>query len=196
MKKLDEFNKTHDATMQHIRDTLSISPDSYDFSMVALVKWMLETTSNPYAYVPGRAGLLSSAVGFESLINELHHALYDDGDMEFVSVNGEPRIVFAWRFDDNFTDRCLTDTERMMAAQHGTTYEVNVLDITPEEFTQMYDAFESEHLKKCYVHDAARHGVAFADSHYKVYTCWTPQWKDELADRIEAMAQLFTGNKQ
>lgn len=107
--------------------------------MHKLALWMLETEHNPYGYLDqGYAKYTSTAEGFEILLSMLHHALYDDGDVTFVTVNKEPKIIFWDKWDDNLKSHVLTDMQKDLESK-GYNYEVKVLDIKPNEFGALYD---------------------------------------------------------
>jgi hypothetical protein len=78
-----------------------------------LVRWLAETDANPYTILHENwAKAYDSAENFAALCRHIHHALVDDGDIEFVTVDGEPRIVFT-RFDEpDFRNIALNDIEK------------------------------------------------------------------------------------
>lgn len=148
--KLQEFQKSFDDSIAVIK--AHAEPGLYEPHMDGLVRWMLTTKANPYGYIPSAANSFSSADSFAGLLHMIHHALYDDGDITFVSVDGEPRIVFVWRHEDNLRDFVLTDQEKDFEANPllgvPKVYDVQVLDITPEEFGPLYDAHEEERKQR------------------------------------------------
>ena len=95
---------------------------------------------------------MSTATGCASLLHMIDHAVHDDGDITFVKVNGEPRITFAWRHEDNFRDLVLTSQEKEFEARRidripHFKYEVEILDIKPAEFGPLYDAYQAKRVK-------------------------------------------------
>ena len=141
-KKLQDFWYNFDTAITNIKSYLE--PDQYAPHMHELALWLLETEHNPYAYLDHNYAMyMSDAIGFDMILSMLHHALYDDGDVTFVTVNNKPRIIFWGRWDDNFRQYCLTDTEKEIES-HGYRYAVQVLDIKPNEFGALYDAYEKE----------------------------------------------------
>ena len=182
MNKFAKFEQTHQSAMQMIQKYRDIKEDSYDFGMVCLVEWMLKTDINPYQYIDARyAGLTDTSTGFLSLLSTIHHALYDDGEIEFVSISGQPKMVFVNRYDDNFYSvmgRPVTDP-------------INVLDIEPKEFIRLCEQYHKNHIQRCYILDAARNGVSFADSHYSSYDCWEESWRYEFDDEIKLTKETY-----
>ena len=179
MNKFEKFQANYDEAIKTIKQLQG--PSEYEPQMNGLVNWLLETDANPYSYLPeGWAGSISSAEGFASLLGVIHHAVYDDGDITFVTVNGEPRIVFVHKFEDNFRNYVLTTQEKEM--ENGawrTEYDVKFLDIEPNEFGVIYDAFQIKEIKRWFTSDARAHGVEWAASHYRSYKLWNEAWVEE-----------------
>lgn len=155
-----------------------------------LLDWMLTTEVSPYSYLSDQwAERTYTVSGMLSIFHAIHHAYYDDGAMSFVAVNGHPKIVFAHQSDydsfESFVDAILSPAEKQYSAK------VEILDIAPNEFGPLVDDIELTYLKRCYVHDAARNGVEFANKHYSDYSCFSPTWKTELAEKIELRKKLM-----
>ena len=191
MNRLEVFKDNYEQSMQTI-ERLRTEPST----MKDLVNWMLTTDANPYAYLPeGWASAMESADSFAALLHNIHHAVYDDGDITFVTVNGEPRIVFVWQHEDNFRDYVLTRQEKELEKREvfGRTrpYDIQVLKIEPHEFGPAYDAYQIEDLKNCFAVDAGRNGIDFAVEHYSKYNCYDPSWVDECASEITKWANFY-----
>ncbi len=187
MKKLKEFEKNYEDACAIIQKYLK--PSKMEPSMHELCAWMLKTDANPYAYLPeSMAGGMDSAQGFVGILRTIEHALYDDGDLTFVSVNGEPRMVFASAHEPGFERFVLSDTEKQIAEnvyfKGKTTYEIKVLDITPSEFGPLYDAYQEKDLKRCFIQDAATQGVKWATKHYERYALFNEKWISECEEEI------------
>lgn len=193
--KFQQFQTTHNEAVSRIREYLE--PGEYEPQMDGLVKWMMETDANPYSYLPETwANATYTATGFKSLLDYISHALYDDGDIAFVSVNGEPRIVFANRHDDNFREVVLNDDEKFAEkriTRRPVTYTLEVLDITPNEFGVLVDAYETKRIKECFVWDAAKsNSIDTIAKHYRGYKCWDESWITDLADRIGELRDVWS----
>ena len=181
MSKFDQFQKNYDEAIETIK--LFQQPGEYEPQMNGLVNWMLESDANPYSYLPENwAGHVSSAEGFASLLNMIHHAVYDDGDITFVTVNGGPRIVFVHQMEDNFRKYVLSRQEQDMEnnPRYRAAYEIKVLDIEPNEFGPLYDAHMVEEIKGWFENDAWAHGVDWAAGHYRKYKLWNEAWVEEV----------------
>lgn len=147
--KLKEFQKSYEDAVEAIK-TFS-EPTMYNPPMDGLVRWMLETEANPYGYLPNNGSSLSSAESFAGLLYSISHALYDDGDITFVSVNGEPRIVFAHKSEDNIRSMALSPVEQEREcgvnspySWYPAEYEIKILDIEPNQFGQLYDEYTTK----------------------------------------------------
>lgn len=173
--KFEAFQKNYDEAVETIKRFLE--PSKYEPQMNGLVKWMMETDANPYSYLPhGWAGATGSAEGFAGLLHTIHHALYDDGDITFVTVNEEPRIVFVWRHEDNFRNYVLSEQEKDLEKRWSSEYRIEVLDIKPDEFGPLYDAYYVKEIKHWFMDDAEVHGVEYVVKHYQKYKLFDPAW--------------------
>lgn len=155
-----------------------------------LARWMLETDANSYSYLGDAwGGSFSSAESFASLLHTLRHAAEDDGDVEFVKVNGKPRIVFCWRHEPCFRDIALSQMEKCMEENgicgRKITYNIEVLDIAPNEFGRIYDEYQVNDVKRCFMGDARSHGVDFAAQHYNHYQCFDEKWIEQFKEKAK-----------
>ena len=186
MKEFDKFKQSYDAAIETIKSFMEPShPEDPANGMTGLTKWLLTTDVNPYAYLPERlATAIGTAEGFSAVLRKLHHDLYDDGDVTFVTVNGQPRIVFESKNEDDFYRKALQPIERDMLDNDGTKYVVKVLDITPNEFGPTYDEWNYKDTKRCFMWDAGC-GIEWAANQYRQYQCWDESWIDEAKVKYE-----------
>jgi hypothetical protein len=192
MSRFEKFEEAYNKAIESINRFLE--PGRYEPQMNELVHWMLETDANPYAYLPEEwAGSVETAEGFASLLHYIHRVLYDDGDITFVTVNDEPRIVFAHQHDEDFRDRVLTDTEKDTQRRRGGEYKIQVLDIDPNEFGPLYDEFQTKDLMRCFSADAGRNGVDFAVKHYKTYKAFSESWVQQCSKEIAEWSKFYKG---
>lgn len=165
-KKIDEFNRIHEQAVENIYSYLEEIPDSPQ--MNGLVRWMLEADVNPYSYLEKEyAGLPEDAVGFAQLLDTIYHAVYDDGDILFIKVEGVPKIVFC-DFDalSEFGDN------------------VEILDILPNEFGAICDKYHLKQIKAAFAVDCAIYGEVYACSYYSEYKAFEASWVEEMKDTI------------
>lgn len=138
MINLDKFEKTYTDAQKTIKKFLE--PNSYE-KINGLIKWMVETEVDPFAFVPKFSNTLYTAEGFANFLNLIHYSVYDDGKLEFVKVNGEPRMVFVDRNTENFRDYVLTEQEKLIEKEYNSVYEIEVLNIEPKDFGPLCDTY-------------------------------------------------------
>lgn len=180
MNKFVKFQKAYDTAIDTI--TSFQQPGNLEPQMNELVNWMLETDANPYAYLPEAwASSTYTAEGFAGLLHHIHYAIYGDGDITFVSVYDEPRIVFANRNDADFIDRVLTLHEKQsLVFSVSREYDIKILDIEPNEFGVLYDQFQKDDIKHRFLDDASRfEDVEWTANNYRIYKCWDESWIEE-----------------
>lgn len=138
------FKENYDKAIETINSFLK------DESKIkGLTQWLLNTDTNPYSYLPEKfAESMYSADAFASILRTIHHALFDDGEMEFVIVNGEPRMVFMHRSYSNFEEYVLTEEEKYMKKYYNTEFIIKVLDIDPNDFGKLSDAYNEKMRKE------------------------------------------------
>lgn len=180
MTKFDKFKKSYDEAIETINQFME-APES----MTELTKWLMTTDANPHSYLTQSwAGMSETAEGMADLLNYIHHAVVDDGDITFVKVDGEPRIVFAHPSDDYFRDVVLNSQEKQFEERRAKIgmgrIDIQVLDIKPNDFGKVYDEYQKEQVKKWFLSDAKRQGVEFAKEHYKEFNCWDEAWVEEF----------------
>lgn len=138
MNRLDLYEKTHKAALANIERHLT-----NENSMQPLVAWMLSTEIDPYVYLPeGVASNTDSSTGFSNLLNLIHHALYDDGEITFATLNGQPRIAFCWEGEPGFEDAVLGHPMYSNEAN----FEIKVLNIEPIEFGKLAEEYRKKQL--------------------------------------------------
>ncbi len=181
---LEKFQTAHDDAMREINDTVS-----QDNEFAQVVRYLLETDANPYSYLPEQwASCMSTATGFVVLISNIHHSLYDDGDISFPVVNGEPKISFYWKNEDNYNHLVLNDTQKHSKEHFGHEYDVKQLS-TILEFIEAHKEYHRKDILRCFIHDAAMTSVEFASEHYSKYANFSYEWEDdeEILAKIEEL---------
>lgn len=169
-EKFQQFQSLHDAAIANIKEYLKPS----EINM--LVQWMLETDANPFSYLPDAwASSLEDAISFERLIRHIRHAVYDDGDITLVTVNDEPRIVFAHRYDDNFMHMAIS-YPKAQTRYFDRHPNVQILDIPVNEFGERYDKYFANKIKKYFIREGSRFGIEGALKSYSNYKCFDPCW--------------------
>lgn len=159
--------------------------------MYRLVQWMLETDSNPYGYLQHTwAESIKTATGFASLLAHISHAIHDDGDICFVTVNSEPKIVFSHPSYPDFEQHAVCPDLQNNVYKHQGMAEIALLDIRPNEFGDVYDRYEASRMAMCFridVHAALMRGTPIAQviAQYDTRRLWDPKLAESaLADRL------------
>ena len=175
MLRLKEIEKNHQEALESIQ--LYLNCDSPE--MVAITKLLLETDVNPYSFLPHNfAGVFDSSYGFNSLLNTIHHALVDDGDISFPIVNKQPKISFVYKHQDNYVEHILTDSEKEMRDRWGTEYTVEQCkDVF--DFIEKFETFNNKEVYRWFVTDAARFGIDWAAEKYEGYARYNWDWETD-----------------
>lgn len=181
--KFDEFFNNYTAAVNSIKYHLECD----DENVRKLVNWLMTTDINPYEFLPeSYAGCFNSAEGFASLCGTIHHALVDDGAIEFIKVNDEPRIAFIERWTSDFEDLVLTKQElewkRDGFGCRTITYKITFLSGVDEFITEM-ETYTVNHLKKSFMWDY-RKDPEYAVEHYSSkYPRFQQSWIDEAKSK-------------
>jgi hypothetical protein len=193
MSKFEIYKKIYEEAVKNIQRFIDEPSD-----MNELAAWLMTTDANPYSYLEqGYAGMMSTAEGCAGLLETIHHAVYDDGDITFVTVDDEPRIVFAHRFDEGFRDVVLCrqekEIEKRLIFGKIKQYEIEILYIKPNDFPEIYNAYQVKNLQRCFSCDVGRHGIDFAVDIYKKYACFREDWVEICADEIAKWSKFYNG---
>lgn len=150
-KKLEDFNQKHEEAIALIHSYVD-NPEDYP-EMYELAVWLLETKHHPSNYLTEKDSEFTDyAQGFAGLLDNIYNAVYDDGSLTFVTVNGAPRIVFYEEWEDNFESIVLSrrekqwniDLDRHIGLGKLKPYEISVIDIQPNEFGKLYDEYNTK----------------------------------------------------
>lgn len=165
-----------------------------------LFHWILNTEENPYCYFVqgGHASWTYSVQGLDGLYSQIHHALEDDGELTFVTINGEPMIDFRgpWDFE---SDKKYCDT---LAAEVSTNLhflpfenevEVKILEQDVDEFIRLREEYSTRHLRDCFKHEARARGKEFAVDLYRSKPFFKESWIAEVDEYLAQKDPWFTG---
>lgn len=87
---------------------------------VELSQWLLSTTVSPYDFMPHSwQNFKCDPFSTDALLCQIHHALVDDGDICFVSLNLENKtlrhfIMFYPSYDDSFEQECFKENSHLI----------------------------------------------------------------------------------
>lgn len=181
MNRFDQFQKQYDEATSFIKSQMD------DPLYGKLVTWMLETDANNYAYLAdGYGHMVGSAESFASLVKMISHAVYDDGEIAFFSVDGQPRIIFSYG-GPNLETYVLTSAEKSALKLRSSfninrPYKIAQLNISPNDFPVVYDEWYKNDIRRCFEFDAMRN-IESAKAHYSKYQLWDENWYIELKDK-------------
>lgn len=182
MSKFEEFETAY------INAVKSIKKYQEDEDIGVLVNWLLETDSNPYSFLDDETARYTyTAEGFSTLCHLLHHALIDDGDVSFYSIDGRPQIKFVWRYEmeeETRLEMSIVRTEDDKPKLHKE--EVPCVYHFYENYHEWITAkeiYDTEDLKRCYLWDKEISGEEFANQHYEKYKRFDPEWKTLEVER-------------
>ncbi len=191
MNKFKAFRKVYEESVKSIHRFIDDPSD-----MNELAAWLMTTDASPYSYLQeGYAGMMSTSEGCAGLLATIHHAVYDDGDITFVKVDSAPRIVFAHKHYDNFRELVLSvqeqEIEKRFIFSKTRQYELEILDIKPNDFPKIYNDYQLKELQRCFSCDAGRNGIDFAVENYRKYACFREDWVEICADEIAKWATFY-----
>lgn len=169
-KKIDKYRKNFEEAIAEIE--LAMNTDN---SIQPLVRWLMCSEASPYSYLPrSRAGLTNTAEGMLDLINEIHHAVYDDGDIAFALFNGCPVIIFACQYEADFTDKVVKAFSH--ASDRRKSYTVEAVEDSISEFVDRLQNYHEKNMRRHFITTASMYGAEFAKELYSEYS-----WYDKLA---------------
>ena len=189
MNRLEQLEQNHIKCMEGIRKHAATTEPE----MRALTELLLETEANPWGFLPEAwASCTESSSGMYGLLNNIHHALYDDGDISFPVVNGQPRISFVWQHEDNYANYVLSETEKHCRDQYGSEYDIEFCK-DALDFVARHKEYHRKDIQKCFIVDAAMLGLTFAVDHYSKYANFDSDWEfdDAIMDQIIKRRAVF-----
>lgn len=174
-EKFKEFEKVYQDALKSIR----VYQEDKDIGV--LVNWLLGTDINPYSFLE-EGNLLGSAEGFSFLCHLLHHALLDDGDVTFFSVDKQPKIEFVHRtelkeYTRNDYNVVTDENGKKKLVKEEVKSDIVIFD-NYHQFIDAIEEFATKDLKRCYLWDKDLQGEEFANEHYSKYKRFDPSWKN------------------
>lgn len=176
MSRIAAFKETHQKALDYIEQCKTSNREE----LRILTNWLLETDSNPFALFGDNGTYMGTAENFAGLLHMFNHALYDDSDLCFPVVNGEPRIRFVSKWDalNHPKQYVLTEQECRMD-EPGTVYrqfreipddqsifEISVITDV-KEFIATLEASQAADLQRCFTNDAEDYGLNVALAHHQ-----------------------------
>ena len=159
-----------------------------DETMANITNWLLNTNINPHSFLDFEyAEQLESAEGFASLLDDIYHALVDDGDICFPVIGGEPRISFSNQHEFKSKEFPNNGSSRKQSALNGFLETI-------DDFIRECDANHVTQLRRWFILDAARFSsTEFAVEHYKSYKQFNTEWINdpEIETHREVWSKLI-----
>lgn len=123
--------------------------------MRLITRWLMDTEANPYGFLErSYARFFETAEGFAGLLQIIHHALVDDGEISFVAVNGRPMIVFAHR-DEIGCVELRSEVEVAIAERRGIEVKYDFIDGVAA-FIDRQDRYEAHRAARITLGDLRR----------------------------------------
>lgn len=113
----EQWKKSFEKSVNSIKDCLTAQADDYQdmAEFRTLANWMLTTNVSSYEFMPsGYQNYSFDPYSTDSVLRLIHHALLDDGDVSFVTMKHNDKILrvfmmFCCRHEDYFTHYCLKE---------------------------------------------------------------------------------------
>jgi hypothetical protein len=162
MTVLSDFTKNFNNAMDKINKYLT-----EDSELKIFANWFInqENNTNSFYWIPENwISATDNAISFVRFLNYIHYCIVDDGDMCFVDVNGDIRMLFIHKQDVS-PETVLTSTEKNLLKyvenepDFPIEYEIKILDITLNDFPKVYEEYQVKRLKVSFTID-----VGIADS--------------------------------
>lgn len=180
--KYAEFEKSYKESVEKIKEYET------NIDMSKYTKWLMTTDINPYSFLDdGYAGMTSSAEGMSCLLDTIHHALIDDGEISFIKLDRQPIIRFIHSSDfeggkrDDFDFVKYEETQQMKLISKEVDCVVTFLD-NFDEFIESIEEYETKQLKCCFINDTERLGIEQSLSHYESDPRFNKEWISEIED--------------
>jgi hypothetical protein len=196
-KRLSLLTAQHEDSIANIKRMLSAT-EEYEQPFIRLITYILESEDNPYSFLPdGWGGSLNTSSGTECLLNHIHHAMVDDGDICFVKYNNDVRISFTDRYEQPseanlhlFLGLSAVDVLKRFGKLEQAVQGFKFLS-SSDEFIEEHKCSSYAFFKRCYITDAARHGVPFANNHYVNHRFWSQDLHEQFKQDISTLIAKY-----
>lgn len=113
----EQWKKSFEKAVSNIQNCLTAQPDDYEdmLEFSKLANWLLTTNVSSYEFMPsGYQNYSFDPYSTDSLLHLIRHALLDDGDISFVTMKHNDKVLrvfmmFCCRHEDYFTHYCLKE---------------------------------------------------------------------------------------
>lgn len=138
-----QWQSSFDEAIQSIENHIKPQPhhNKDEQQHVELAQWLLSTSVSPYDFLPnGWHNFRSEPFSTDSLLSVIHHALVDDGEICFVSLKLEDKILrhfimFYPSYEDGFKQACFNENQNIIQSYiNGRESHVRVMNSMIEKF--------------------------------------------------------------
>jgi len=170
---IEKMKETFNEELGYLTDILESGSE-----LSKLAEYLLTTDRNPYSII--NVGYNTKCItSFNDILMSLNHALYDDGEVTFYTVNGEPRFGFFNQYEAS-EDMYLEDIELDMKETYPVLkYVIEVLPQDVNNWIKLSEVFQINDLKRMFLSDA-KSGLNDALRVYSKYKLFKQDWIKEL----------------
>ena len=187
-ERFEKFQQSYDEAIAGIHYLLETDKE-YEKDVSTLVKWLMETDINPYSFLPANwAECLEDAVNFYILCRHIHHALVDDGCINFIKINDSPRISFIEHYgnDEEYKNWVLTEQEKDWGENgfgpHNKKMEYIITHLkNVNEFITAIEEYETNTLKQFVKFAVCRKNLEQLE-HYRECSRFNEEWIEEFSN--------------
>lgn len=148
----------------------SIEEDS-EFGRLCLHLFVTERHSKS---IVNRGYYKYNASSFSCLLHDIHHALYDDGEITFYLVDDEPRLSCEYDFE---LKDCLSGDEK----RSGEQYNCEILNkIKIDDWIKLSEDYSVIEIKSNFLFDYQLHNNPELIKCYEKYKCFDLKWLEEI----------------
>lgn len=118
----DDWKTSFEEAIQSIENSLKVQP--HDCSQTSefrtFANWLMTTSHSSYDFLPNHwVSYKSNPYESDLLLSHIHHALLDDGEISFVTMKLEDKIlrvfiVFDCAYEDYFQKICYEENQSMI----------------------------------------------------------------------------------
>ena len=148
----------------------SINEDS-EFGRLSLY---LFTTDRRSSSIINKGYDKYDASDFSCILHDIHHALYDDGEITFYLVDDEPRLSCEYDFE---LKDCLSGDEK----RSGEQYNCEILNkIKIDDWIKLSEDYSVIEIKSNFLFDYQLHNNPELIKCYEKYKCFDLKWLEEI----------------
>lgn len=189
--RLIKIKENYEQSVKNIELLLNGSePELTDF-----FNWLNTTEVNPFFFLPKHhAYAFDTAEGFEELLNEIHHAVIDDGEICMVKTFLGYRIIFQDPYEENFKEVVynLTFPTKTPMTPPLEEFKFELFNKSRiHEWGQLMEEEFIKMIKSAFAMDVVKYGEKHAVENYRNYSSFDENWLVTEKDRIDKWKNQF-----